>query len=119
VSPEPTRADIPPTNEAVYDGSKEPFPPRPAYDKGLYDVFKKNRKLAEQLLKVLDKHAHASKELQNMQLKAREAVKLPTPDRVMVALVGGTGAGKYPQVFYCDALLIWTRQELCGEPVGR
>jgi hypothetical protein len=93
-------------NEVVYDGSKEPFPQRPAYDKGLYDVYKKNRKLVEQLLAILNKHTDVSKELQNMQSKAHEGVKVPVPDRVMVALVGGTGAGMFLRIFSCDALLI-------------
>jgi hypothetical protein len=93
-------------NEVVYDGSKEPFPQRPAYDKGLYDVYKKNRKLVEQLLAILNKHTDVGKELQNMQSKAHEGVKVPVPDRVMVALVGGTGAGMFLRIFSCDALLI-------------
>jgi hypothetical protein len=94
-SPEPAEVDAAFMNEVVYDGSKEPFPQRPAYDKGLYDLYKKNKKLVKQLLQLLDKHSSASKELQNMQWKAQEAMKLPVPDRVMVALVGGTAAGKH------------------------
>ena len=93
-SPEPAEVDAALMNEVVYDGSKEPFPQRPAYDKGLYDLYKKNHKLVKSLLKILDKHSSVSKELQNMQWKAQEAMKLPVPDRVMVALVGSTAAGK-------------------------
>ena len=94
-SPEPAEVDAALMNEVVYDGSKESFPQRPAYDKALYELYKKNRKLVKSLLKVLDKHSQVSKELQNIQWKAQEAMKLPVPERPMVALVGGTGAGKH------------------------
>lgn len=97
MSPDPTEDEANVEDEVVYDGSKEPFPKRPAYDKALYDLLKKDQKLVKKLLKVIDQHAHVSKELQNMQAKAREAIKLPTPDRVMVALVGGTGAGEHSE----------------------
>lgn len=101
-SPEPTEVDAALMNEVVYDGSKEPFPQRPAYDKGLYDLYKKNHKLVKSLLKVLDKHSSVSKELQNMQWKAQEAMKLPVPERVMVALVGSTAAGKLLVLLYLN-----------------
>jgi ABC-type glutathione transport system ATPase component len=94
MSPELTEVDADSLNEVVHNGSKEPFPQRPAYDKGLYSLYKKNQKLVNQLLKVLKPHASVSKELQNMLAKAEEAMELPVPERVMVALVGGTGAGK-------------------------
>ena len=100
-------------NEVVYDGSKEPFPQRPAYDKGLYDLHKKNQKLVKSLLNVLDKHSSVSKQLRNMQWKAQEALKVPVPDRAMVALVGGTGAGKRPASLVSDSVLTRNRQELC------
>lgn len=99
MSPDPTEHDAQELNEVVHDGSKEPYPQRPAYDIALYNLLNKNQKLVKQLLNVIDQHAHISKELQNMQTKAREAVRLPTPDRVMVALVGGTGAGKESESF--------------------
>lgn len=99
-SPDPAEVDADFMNEVVYDGPKEPFPQRPAYDKGLYNLYKKNHKLVKSLLKVLDKHSSVSKELQNMQWKAQEAMKVPVPERVMVALVGGTGAGKHSFAFF-------------------
>jgi ABC-type glutathione transport system ATPase component len=105
ISPQNSEDDASGMNEAVHDGSMEPFPQRPAYDKGLHDVYKKNKMLAVQLLTIFNKYSHISKELQNMQSKAVEAVKLHVPDRVMVALVGGTGAGKHLQVSYCGTLL--------------
>jgi hypothetical protein len=112
-SPEPAEVDAAFMNEVVYDGSKEPFPQRPAYDKGLYDLHKKNQRLVKSLLNVLDKHSSVSKELRNMQCKAQEAMKVPVPDRVMVALVGGTGAGMRPASLVSDSVLTRDMQELC------
>lgn len=108
-SPDPAEIDTAFMNEVVYDGSKEPFPQRPAYDKGLYDLYKKNHKLVKSLLKVLDKHASVSKELRNMQQKDQEAMKVPVPDRVMVALVGSTAAGEHRSAFFLCSNSVLTK----------
>lgn len=39
-------------------------------------------------------HGAVSKDLQNMKMKADEVVKAPSPERLMVAIVGATGAGQ-------------------------
>ncbi|GAB7327258.1 hypothetical protein MBLNU13_g11149t1 [Cladosporium sp. NU13] len=92
--PEPAKVDTSLMNEVVCDGSQGSFPYCPAYDKALYNINDECRKLLKDFCKALEPHASVSKEARNMLSKAEEAMKLPVPERVMVALLGNTGAGK-------------------------
>lgn len=82
-------------DDQPYDEANEKFPQRPAFDKALYALDAKTVLLTKQLQKALEKHGLVSKDLQNMISKADEAIKPPTPERRMVAMVGATGAGKF------------------------
>lgn len=81
-------------DDRPYDEATEAFPARPAFDKELQALDETTVALATMLRKTLEDHSSVSETLQNMKPKLDEAVQPPTPERLMVAMVGVTGAGK-------------------------
>jgi hypothetical protein len=81
-------------DDKPYDEATEAFPARAAFDKDLQALEEKTVASARMLRKTLDEHSAVSETLQNMKSKLDDAVQPPNPEREMVALVGGTGAGK-------------------------
>lgn len=90
-------ADI--MDDRPYSEAQEAFPPRPAFDPALWDLEKKFALKTKGLQKALGKHRSVSSDLRNIKSKADEAVVPLTPERLMVAMVGATGAGKIPRLF--------------------
>jgi flagellar biosynthesis GTPase FlhF len=81
-------------DDEPYDEAQEAYPQRPAFDKSLHALDEKTAALTKRLQSLLEQHISASSHLQNMKSKAEEAMLPPTPKRLMVAMVGATGAGK-------------------------
>jgi len=77
-----------------YNEAQEQYPQRPAFDSALHDLDVNIAGLTRQLQDALKKHSSASEHLQSMKLKVDEAVMPPTPERLLVAIMGATGAGK-------------------------
>jgi hypothetical protein len=86
-------------DDGLYSEAQEAFPQRPAFDKDLWALEKKIASLTKQLQKTLGKYSSFSKDLQNIKSKADDAVVPLAPERLMVAMVGATGAGKISPLF--------------------
>jgi flagellar biosynthesis GTPase FlhF len=79
-----------------YNEAQEDYPERPAFSQALRVLCDDTMHLTRQLQDAMNRHSSASEHLRNLLLKADEAVVPPTPERLMVAMVGATGAGKIP-----------------------
>ena len=104
-------------SDEAYNEAQEDYPQRPAFDSALHDLDINIAALTRQLQDALKKHSFASEHLQSMKLKADEAIIPPKPERIMVAMVGATGAGKTSLFFYRwhHADDQCTRQELVAQ----
>ena len=83
-------------DDKPYSEAQEAFPQHPAFDKALVPLDAKLVSLTKQLQKTLVDHSFVSEGLQNIKLRADAATKPPTPEHIMVAMVGPTAAGKTP-----------------------
>jgi len=81
-------------DDAPYDEATEAFSHYAAFYQALQTLDEETVSLAKKLRKTLEEHASVSDSLQNMKLKIDEAVEPPEPERLMIAMVGATGAGK-------------------------
>lgn len=83
--------------DGPYGEAQEAFPQHPAFDKMLVALDAKFVRLTKQLQKTLVDHSFVSDGLQNIKCRADAALKPPTPEHIMVAMVGATAAGKTPR----------------------
>lgn len=81
-------------HEEGYNENMEQFPTSPAYDKHLPKLKGKATVLLQQLLLQLQAHGLRSQDIKNMHVSALEAGEEGEPQKLMIALVGDTGAGK-------------------------
>jgi hypothetical protein len=86
-------------DDTPYDEATEAFPHYAAFDQALHTLDEETVLLATKLRKTLEEHASVSESLQNMKLKIDEAVEPPEPERLMIAMVGATGAGNIFRAF--------------------
>lgn len=79
--------------EQPYSETQEAFPFHPAFDPRVEELKSSATHHINALLQHLAGHASISAALRNMKGKAVDATKMREPDRLMIALVGDTGAG--------------------------
>lgn len=79
--------------EQPYSETQEPFPSHPAFDPRVEKLKSSATHHIDALLQHLAGNASVSAALRNMKGKAEKAMKMREPDRLMIALVGDTGAG--------------------------
>lgn len=79
--------------EQPYSETQEPFRSHPAFDPRVEELKRTATHHIGALLQHLAGHASVSAALRNMRVKAEKAMDIRLPDRVMIALVGDTGAG--------------------------
>jgi flagellar biosynthesis GTPase FlhF len=80
--------------ERPYNENEEPFPAHPAFDERIKTLKTSATANMSRLLQSLAENVSASQSLLHMQKKAESALIMPDPDRLLIALVGDTGAGK-------------------------
>jgi hypothetical protein len=103
-------------DDTPYDEDTEAFPHCAAFDQALQTLEEETVSLAKKLRKTLEQHASVSESLQNMKVKIDEAVEPPEPERLMIVMVGATGAGKISQdSFPCPKLKVCHRKELAAQ----
>jgi hypothetical protein len=81
-----------------YSEAQEAFPKHPAFDNALAALDSKFVRLTKQLQRTLAVHLFESKDLQNIKSRVSHAILPLEPERITVAMVGATAAGKIPNL---------------------
>lgn len=82
------------TNHPRHDESDEPFPACAYYDEAIDDVDEKLTSIAELVYDLLEEHDSSSATFAAHKSKAEELSKIPTTEKIRIAILGGAGAGK-------------------------
>lgn len=82
------------TNYPKHDESDEAFPACAYYDEAIDDVDEKLTSIAERVYDLLEEHDSSSATFAAHKSKAEELSKIPTTEKIRIAILGGAGAGK-------------------------
>jgi hypothetical protein len=85
-------------DDGPYSEAQEAFPQHPAFDKALVALDTKFVRLTKELQKTIAVHSFVSKDLQNIKSRVSHAILPLEPERITVAMVGATAAGKMPDI---------------------
>jgi len=81
-------------DDPVYEESEESLPDYPVFKPAIQDLTAKAEMAVEKLHDVLKQYASVNDDLENMLSKTAVVLESRAGDPLMVALLGGTGAGK-------------------------
>ena len=98
-----------------YSEQHEELPKRAAFDPQLEELAKSSMVAVRRLHEFLNEQASSSADLRNMIASAEARLKMPEVPRMMVALVGATGAGEWCLLQDLRTALRETRQELLAQ----